>query len=284
MMENEKDISFIQTEYYKNRIETTIEKLKRVGISGYYSNNCQDAVLKVLELIDDALLYNGKHYKNSQRIIGFGDSQTLHEISLFESVYKYAEDNKCKVINPFLRLDDGRYVEFQGLKKYGWIDDANQYNEAYLRIMEKMRESLLSDVFITGANAVTTDGKIICTDGVGNRVAGVIFGPYKVIIVVGRNKIVDSEEEAMSRIKNVSTPLNHLRHAKMHSRRNEDGSYLEKDTLFQLSKLPCVVKGHCMECNASNCSRRVTMTMRSGTGGSIKERIHVVFVNEDLGL
>lgn len=284
MMENEKDITFIRKEYYKNRIETTIEKLNRVGISAYYSDNSKDAVIRVIELIDDALLYNETHYQNSHRIIGFGDSQTLHEISLFESVYKYAEDNKCMVINPFLRLDDGRYVEFQGLKKYGWIDDANQYNEAYLRVMEKMRESLLSDVFITGANAITTNGEIICTDGVGNRVSGIIFGPYKVIIVAGRNKIVDSEDEGMSKIKNVVTPLNHLRHAKMHSRRNEDGSYLERDSLFQLSKLPCVVKGQCCECNASNCSRRVTMTMRSGTGGSIKQRIHIVFVNEDLGL
>ena len=277
MMENEKDVSCIQKEYYKNRIETTIEKLKHVGISGYYSDNSEDAVLKVIGLIAEAMLYNENHYKKSQRIIGFGDSQTLHDISLFDSVYKYAEDNNCKVINPFLRLDDGRYVEFQGLKQFGWIDDAKQYNEAYLRVMEKMRESLLSDVFITGANAITTTGEIICTDGVGNRVAGVIFGPYKVIVVVGRNKIVDSEEEAMSRIKNVTTPLNHLRHAKMHSRRNEDGSY-------QLSKLPCVIKGHCMECNAANCSRRVTMTMRSGTGGSLRDRIHVVIVNEDLGL
>ena len=102
--------------------------------------------------------------------------------------------------------------------------------------------------------------------------------------MVGRNKIVDSTEEALSRIKNYTTPMNHLRHAKMHSRRNEDGSFLEKDSLYQLSKLPCVLKGRCMECGAPNCSRRVTMIMRSGTGGSIRDRIHVVFVNEDLGI
>ena len=85
-MENEKDVSFIHKEYYKNRIENTIEKLNRVGISGYYSDNGNVAVNRVLELIDDALLYNEKHYKNSQRIVAFGDSQTLHEISLFENL------------------------------------------------------------------------------------------------------------------------------------------------------------------------------------------------------
>jgi len=233
--------------------------------------------------MDDFLEYNKEHYTNSQRIIGFGDSQTLHEIDLIEAVYEYANQKECTVINPFERLDDGRYIEFEDLKN-GWIDDPKPYKEAYIRVMEKMRETLLSDIFLTSANAITTKGEIISTDGVGNRLAGVIFGPYKVIIVVGRNKIVDSEGDALSKIKNYTTPMNHLRHALKHSRRNEDGSYLEKDSLYQLSKLPCVVKGHCIDCNASNCSRRVTMVMRSATGGSLRERIHVVFINEDLGI
>lgn len=283
MMDNEKDITFIQKEYYKNRIEYTIERLKRTGINACYSDDKRSAIQQIISLIDDCLIYNESHYKKSNRTIGFGDSQTLHELSLFESVYEYSLNNNCHLINPFERLDDGRYVEFKSLKN-GWIEDPVPYEEAYLRVMEKMREALLSDIFITSANAITTDGEIVSTDGVGNRLAGVIFGPYKVILVVGRNKIVDSEEEAYSRIKNYATPLNHLRHAKMHSRRNEDGSYLEKDSLYQLSKLPCVLKGHCLECKATNCSRRVTMTMRSATGGSMRNRIHVVFVNEDLGI
>lgn len=283
MFDNEKNTHDIHKEYHKNRIEATIEKLKRGGIKSWYADDKDSAVALILSIINDCISYNEEHYHKSRRIIGFGDSQTLHEISLFDSVYEYASKNNCVVINPFERLEDGRYVEFQDLPN-GWIDDPKPYEEAYLRVMEKMREALLSDVFLTSANAVTTEGEIVSTDGVGNRLAGVIFGPYKVIIVVGRNKIVNSEEEAFSRIKNYTTPLNHLRHAKMHSRRNEDGSYLEKDSLYQLSKLPCVVKGHCVECKSPNCSRRVTMSLRSGTGGSIRERIHVVFINEDLGI
>lgn len=186
------------------------------------------------------------------------------------------------IINPFERLDDGRYVEFNDLGK-GWIEP-ELYDAAYLRVMEKMRQSLLSDVFITSANAITTNGEIISTDGVGNRLAGVIFGPYKVIIVIGRNKIVDSEEEGLSKIKNYTTPVNHMRHAMMHSRRDEYGNIIEKDSLYQLSKLPCATKGHCVECGAPNCSRRVIMIMRSATGGSLRERLHVVIVNEDLGI
>lgn len=53
-------------------------------------------------------------------------------------------------------------------------------------------------------------GDIVSSDGVGNRVSGVIFGPKKVIMVVGRNKI----NAALERIKQVAAPLNHIRHAK----------------------------------------------------------------------
>ena len=238
----------------------------------------------MLSLIPELMDYNKTHYKNSNRLIGFGDSQTLHELSVFDyNNEDWASKNSCKIINPFERMDDGRFSEFENLKN-GWVDDPVPYEEAYIRVMEKMRQALMSDVFLTSANAITTNGEIICTDGVGNRLSGIIFGPYKVLLLVGRNKIVDSEEEAYSRIKNITTPINHLRHALKHSRRNEDGSYLEQDSLYQRSKLPCVTKGHCVDCNARTCSRRVTMTMRSGTGGSIKNRIHVIFINEDLGI
>ena len=236
------------------------------------------------KLLVEFLDYNTEHYNNSLRLIGFGDSQTLHELSVFDTINEdWADSNNCRIINPFERLDDGRFTEFASLKN-GWVDDPKPYEDAYLRVMEKMRQALLSDVFITSANAITTNGEIVCTDGVGNRLSGIIFGPYKVLLVVGRNKIVDSEEEAYSRIKNITAPINHLRHAKKHSRRNEDGSYLEADSLYQRINLPCVTKGHCLDCKSKTCTRRVTMTMRSGTGGSIKSRIHVIFVNEDLGI
>ena len=89
--------------------------------------------------------------------------------------------------------------------------------------------------------------------------------------------------KAISRIKNIATPLNHLRHAEKHSRKNDDGTILEKDSLFQLSKLPCVKNGVCVDCGALNCSRKCTMIMEAGTGGSITNRIHLVIVNENLG-
>lgn len=290
MFENEKNISAVLDEYYTGRIQTTIQNLNKVRINAYYAKDRIEAKGVILNLIDDSLSYTKQHYHkgDTKQTIGFGDSLTLHQIDLFEAIYDhYLPKNlvgggKIQLINPFERLEDGRYSEFKNLEK-GWIEP-ELYDAAYLRVMEKMRQCLLSDVFITSANAITTQGEIISTDGVGNRLAGVIFGPYKVIIIVGRNKIVDSEEEGVQKIKNFTTPVNHLRHALMHSRRDEEGNILEKDSLYQLSKLPCSKKGHCYNCGAPNCSRRVTMVMRSPTGGSLRNRMHVVIINEDLGI
>ena len=64
------------------------------------------------------------------------------------------------------------------------------------------------DVFLTGSNAITECGKLVNLDMIGNRVAGITFGPKNVIIVVGRNKIVEGVKEAMERVKNYAAPLN----------------------------------------------------------------------------
>ena len=75
-----------------------------------------------------------------------------------------------------------------------------------------MRRQLTCDLFLTGTNAVTMDGQIVNIDGNGNRVGSMLFGPKKVIIVVGRNKIVDgSTEAAIARIKEKASPPNAMR-------------------------------------------------------------------------
>lgn len=283
LMQNEKSIDKQVNQYYAVKIQSVISKLFKCGINGYYVEDKLTGCNLIIELINELLTYNREHYENASNIIGIADSQTLHEISIFDSLSDLEKEKIIQVINPFERLDDGRYSEFRDLPN-GWISDTKEYEKAYLRVMEKMRKALLSDIFITGANAITLNGEIVSTDGVGNRLSGIIFGPYKVIIVVGRNKIVNNVDDALARIKDVAAPINHLRHAQKYSRRNDDGSYLEKDSLFQLSKLPCVRNGYCSDCSSPNCSRRATMIMQSATGGSIRNRIHVVFINEDLGI
>ena len=121
------------------------------------------------------------------------------------------------------------------------------------------RESLLSDVFFTSTNAITIDGELINVDGTGNRVAALIFGPKKVVVVVGANKIVADEAEGRARIKTLAAPPNNIR--------------LGNET-------PCSVTGKCNNCLSPRtiCNHTV-ITRRSGIPG----RVHVILVNENLG-
>ena len=72
----------------------------------------------------------------------------------------------------------------------------------------RRREGMLSDVYICGTNALTKAGELINADGSGNRVAAQIFGPKKVLIVTGRNKIVENVEEGFKRIIEIAAPKN----------------------------------------------------------------------------
>lgn len=72
----------------------------------------------------------------------------------------------------------------------------------------RRREGMLSDLYICGTNALTKAGELINADGSGNRVAAQIFGPKKVLIVTGRNKIVKNVEEGFKRIIEIAAPKN----------------------------------------------------------------------------
>ena len=126
--------------------------------------------------------------------------------------------------------------------------------------IEVRRQALLSDVFLTSTNAITLEGELVNIDGMGNRVAAMCFGPNKVIVVAGANKIVENEAAAISRIKTEACPPNCIR--------------LNRNT-------PCAVTGKCADClkpGATICS--YTVTTRFST---VSDRIHVILVNENMG-
>jgi hypothetical protein len=274
MNQTEKNTDVEERILGSNKINSLIKAFSKRNMHGYYaedSNAANDLVFSLINQLSNSEIPS----------IGVGDSLTLHQIGVFEKIYQLRDLKKIELLNPFERLPDGRFSEFEGLPNT-WLPK-DVYDTAHARVWEKARKALTSDIFITGANAVTMDGKIVSTDGVGNRISAVIFGPYKVIMVIGKNKIVSDLDVALDRIKNIATPLNHLRHALKHSIKNDKGERHEKDSLFQLSNLPCVKKGFCTDCGSPQCSRRCTMIMESGTGGIYKDRIHVIIVNENLG-
>ena len=121
------------------------------------------------------------------------------------------------------------------------------------------RESLLADVYLTSTNAVTMDGMLYNVDGTGNRLAALIYGPDKVYVIAGVNKIVPDLEAAKKRVENHTAPANCVR--------------LKKDN-------PCVRTGECAHCShAATICNQYVITRRSGEQG----RIHVILVNEELG-
>jgi hypothetical protein len=126
--------------------------------------------------------------------------------------------------------------------------------------LERRRQSLLVDLFITGTNAVTRSGELVNLDMIGNRVAGITFGPRNVVVMVGRNKIVEDLDAAIERIKDYAAPTNAMR--------------LNKKT-------PCAKTSVCEECKSpERICNSWTITQKSFPKGRIK----VVLINENLGL
>jgi len=125
--------------------------------------------------------------------------------------------------------------------------------------MQRRRESLLVDLFITGTNAVTESGQLVNLDMIGNRVAAMTFGPRQVLLFIGRNKIVPDLEAAIARIKNYAAPVNVMR--------------LEK-------KSPCGQTGRCENCSSPD---RICNTWTIIEKSFPKHRVKIVLINEDMG-
>lgn len=126
--------------------------------------------------------------------------------------------------------------------------------------LEIMRRQLTSDLFLAGCNALTLSGELVNIDATGNRAAAMFFGPRKVIVVAGRNKLVDGTvQEAILRVKNWATPPNARR--------------LKFNT-------PCAQTGFCSNCNSPERLCRVTTILER------KPRftdVRVLVVNAELG-
>lgn len=67
------------------------------------------------------------------------------------------------------------------------------------------------DFYFCSANAVTEKGELLNVDGFSNRISAIAFGPKKVIMVVGANKIVPNLSEAFLRVKKIAAPKNCVR-------------------------------------------------------------------------
>ena len=146
--------------------------------------------------------------------------------------------------------------------KYNYLD-----REAVVDKKALYRQSFSADFYMCSANAITEKGEIYNVDGNSNRVACICHGPDKVVLIVGRNKVVKDLDEAAARVKRYASPANCQRLS---------------------CKTPCYETGVCIGVNGSMadgckgdgricCNYVVTAYQRD------KERMHIILVNEELG-
>ncbi|MCK5763454.1 MAG: lactate utilization protein [Clostridiales bacterium] len=203
----------------EKRLHRTADNLKRNNINAYVINNLEELHKVIKSLI------------SPNDIVALGGSMTLFETGVIDL------------------LRDGDY---QLLDRY----EKGLAPEDIRRIF---LDSFDADAYFTSTNALTTDGMLYNIDGTGNRVAAMLYGPKKVIVVVGINKIVNNLEEAENRLKNFTAPSNAKR--------------------LNLST-PCASTGICSDCNSPDriCTDYVTIKRQR-----TPNRMHVLLLKDEYG-
>ena len=140
------------------------------------------------------------------------------------------------------------------------MDFLNPYTPGLSKeeLLLQRRQAFFADLYITSSNAVTRQGNLVNLDGLGNRVAAMIYGPTHVVLFVGRNKICDDLDAAISHITQFAAPANSIRLSR---------------------KTPCVKTGSCMDCKSpERICNAWSVIEKSNPAG----RIHVLLINQDL--
>ena len=179
----------------------------------------------------------------------------------------YAADKEEALKLALELIPEGSTISMGGCasaQEVGLIKALKEGNYNYIdRAKLSPRESLMaaydSDIFLSSANAITSDGIMVNIDGNYNRVSCIAQGPRKVVFIVGMNKVCPDLDDAMKRARNVAAPANAQR--------------------FDV-KTPCKETGKCFDCKSPDticCQFLITRYSRH------EGRIHVILVNDNLG-
>ncbi|MGD9017436.1 MAG: lactate utilization protein, partial [Desulfobacterales bacterium] len=179
--------------YWKLRLERVRDSLEDNNFDAMVADSLGGAA---------ELVMNGILEKSAAKSLSWGGSLTLVQTGLYD---RLKDDSRFEVLDTY---------------------DKTISPEA---MIERRRQSLLVDLFLTGTNAITEDGMLVNLDMIGNRVAAITFGPRHVVVIAGRNKIVEDLDDAMARVKAYAAPVNTMR--------------LDKKT-------PCVKTGYCHDCKS----------------------------------
>ena len=206
--------------FLEKQAERTIQALKKNNFEAVYVPDSKGAVEEVMKRIPDGAA------------VGAGGSVTLNQIGLLDALKK-------RNIHLILPLLQGKTPE----EVHGLI-----------------QRTFSSDVFLSGTNAVTEDGKLFNVDATGNRVGAMFIGPKKTIVICGVNKIVKDIDAAEKRVKEWVGPQNAKR--------------LNKKT-------PCVETGVCSECSSPDRICNINVTLRKKP---TRTEMVVILVGEKLGI
>lgn len=206
--------------YHEFQAERTIKALKKNNFDAKYFSKASEALAELWKMIPEGAT------------VGVGGSLTLNQVDLANEIQK----RPVKFLNPFakgLSMEEGDKIR---------------------------REIFSADVFIASSNAVTEDGKLFNIDATGNRVGPMIYGPKKVILLCGVNKIVKDLAEAQKKVQEWTAPMNVKRLG---------------------YKPPCGVTGQCSDCSSAEriCNAYVVLAKKP------RRTDYMIFlIGEDLGL
>ena len=180
-------------------------------------------------------------------------------------------DNKENAANYIDKQIDGKNVGLGGsvtIHDMNLFDLLSKHNEVYwhdrkpedMTIMETRTAATRAEIYISSVNGISEDGEIVNIDNTGNRVAAISYGPQKIYLIIGFNKVAPNLEKAIYRARNIASPLN----AKRLNR-----------------KTPCAVKGDkCYDCNSpERICRNLSVLWQKPTGAEYE----IVLIDEELG-
>ncbi len=206
--------------YHELQTERTIKALKKNNFEARYFSKASEALVELWKMIPEGAT------------VGVGGSLTLNQVDLANEIQK----RPVKFLNPFakgLSMEEGDKIR---------------------------REIFSADVFIASSNAVTEDGKLFNIDATGNRVGPMIYGPKKVILLCGVNKIVKDLAEAQKKVQEWTAPMNVKRLG---------------------YKPPCGVTGQCSDCSSPEriCNAYVVLAKKPRRTDYV-----ILLIGEELGL
>jgi hypothetical protein len=205
--------------YWRTRLQSVGRALRRNGMKVVFAETGEEARKKALGLI------------RKRARVGIGGSRTMVEVGLLDAL------------------------------RSGGYDLVDQYAAGLTKeaALAARKEGMRAEYFVAGSNAVTEDGKLVNTDGMGNRLAAMAYGPERVILLVGRNKIVKDVAEGIERIKNIAAPMNARRFG---------------------AATPCAKTGLCSDCGSPERICSLTLIIEKQR---VRGRITVILINQELG-